>query len=263
MSKSETGSSLPYTLERRVLIRAKSDAVFRHFTDSARWAAWWGAGSTIEPRPGGKVYIRHPNAVEAGGEVLEIDPPRRIVFTLGFASGQPMPLGGSTVAIELEDDPAGTRLSLHHAFAEPTARDHHVQGWRYQLSVFANVVADEANAGAAERIDAWFAAWSEPDAATRLALLDVAVAPGVSFRDRFSMVDGRSDLEPHLAAVHVFMPGMKLERAGAVRHCKGTALADWIAKGADGAERGRGTNVFGLDTDGRIEEVVGLWAAPV
>ena len=254
-------AELPYTMERKVLIRAKRETVFRYFTESERWAAWWGAGSTIDPRPGGKVYIRHPNAVEAGGEVVEIDPPRRIVFTNGYASGQPIPLGASVVTIELEADPAGTRLSLHHAFSDAAVRDHHVQGWRYQLSVFANVVSDHANAGAAEPIDAWFAAWSEPDDAKRLALLDRAVAPGVRFRDRWSMVDGRSDLEPHLAAVHRFMPGNRIERAGAVRHCQGTALADWVVKGADGAERGRGTNVFALDLDGKIEDVTGIWNA--
>ena len=253
--------ALPHELERTVLIRARPETVFRYFTDSERWAAWWGAGSTIDPRPGGKVQIRYPNAVEAGGEVIALDPPRRIVFTMGYASGQPMPIGGSEVTIALEPDRAGTRLTLRHALPAAAVRDEHVQGWRYQLSLFANVVADRANAGAAERIDGWFAAWSEPDEAKRLAHLDAAISEAVRFRDRWSMVDGRADLEPHLAAVHRFMPGMKLERAGAVRHCQGTALADWIAKSTDGTERGRGTNVFSLDADGRIEEVVGLWNA--
>lgn len=254
--------TLPHTLDRRVLIRARRETVFRYFTDSERFAAWWGAGSTIDPRPGGKVHIRHPNAVEAGGEVIELDAPRRIVFTLGYANGQPIALGASRVTIELEIDPGGTRLTLHHAFAagDATARDQHVQGWRYQLSVFANVVSNQVNAAAAERVDAWFAALSEPDAARRLAHLDACVAPSVGFRDRFSMVDSRADLEPHLAAVHVFMPGMRLERTGEVRHCLGTAVADWVAKGSDGAERGRGTNVFGFDLDGKIDDVVGLWA---
>jgi uncharacterized protein YndB with AHSA1/START domain len=251
---------LPHTLERRVLIRARPETVFRFFTDSTRWADWWGAGSTVDPRPGGRVFIRYPNAIEAAGEIVEIASPHRIVFTMGFVSGDPIPVGASRVTIELEPDPAGTRLALRHAFAEPGVRDHFVQGWRYQLSLFANVVADETNAGAAERVDGWFAAWSEPDEARRLDLLDAAVAASVRFRDRFSMVDGRADLEPHLAAVHRFMPGMRLARVGAVRHCQGTALADWTAYGPDGTERGRGTNVFTLDADGRIEEVVGLWS---
>ena len=92
---------LPHRLDRTVVIHASPETVFRFFTDSARWATWWGAGSTIDPRPGGKVYIRHPGAVEVLGEVLEIRPPERIAFTYGFASGKPMPPGASRVTIRL------------------------------------------------------------------------------------------------------------------------------------------------------------------
>jgi uncharacterized protein YndB with AHSA1/START domain len=253
-------STLSHVLNRRVLIRARRDVVFRFFTDSERWAKWWGEGSTIDARPGGKVYVRYPNAIEAGGEVLEVDPPRSIVFTFGFASGQPIPIGASRVTIELADDPGGTRLDLRHEFADEPARDHHVQGWRYQLSVFGNVVADLLFADAAAKVDAWFGAWSDPDDARRGKTLDGIVSQDVRFRDRFSLVEGRSDLEPHLSAVHRFMPGKRLERVGEPRHCQGTVLADWVARGADGAEKGRGTNVFTLDADGRIADVVGLWS---
>jgi uncharacterized protein YndB with AHSA1/START domain len=252
--------TLSHTLDRTVVIGARPETVFRYFTDSARWAAWWGAGSTVDPRPGGRIYIRHPNAVEAAGEVVEIDPPHRIVFTFGFLSGNPIPEGGSRVTIALAEDPRGTRLALSHEFAEAGARDHHVQGWRYQLAVFANVVADRELGGAEAKVDTWFAAWSEADAGRRTSLLDQAVAPGVRFRDRFSLVEGRPDLDPHLAAVHVFMPGTRLERAGDVRHCQGTVLADWVARRGDGGELGRGTNVFQLDAEGRIADVVGIWA---
>jgi hypothetical protein len=36
-------------------------------------------------------------------------------------------------------------------------------------------------------------------------------------------------------------------------------LADWAAVGPDGAERGRGTNVFTFGPDGRIAAVTGIW----
>jgi uncharacterized protein YndB with AHSA1/START domain len=66
---------LPYSLNRTVVIQAKPETVFRYFTDSARWASWWGAGSTIDAQPGGKVYIRHPNGIESLGEILEVRDP--------------------------------------------------------------------------------------------------------------------------------------------------------------------------------------------
>src|SRR5271170_2241887 len=95
---------LPYQMERTVVIKAKPETVFRFFTDSARWANWWGAGSTIDATPGGKVYIRHAEGSETLGEVLEVRPPEMIAFTYGFASGKPIPPGGSRVTIRLEPD---------------------------------------------------------------------------------------------------------------------------------------------------------------
>ena len=253
-------TALPHLLDRTVDIGATIDTVFEYFTDSALWAAWWGAGSAIDARPGGRMLIRHNNGVEVTGEVLEVEPPRRIVFTYGYATGEQLPkVGGSQVTIALEPQGTSTRLHLRHAFAEVAHREGFVQGWRYQLSVFATTIADRLHAGAGETADAWFAAWSDPDAATREATVGRIAAPGIRFRDRYSLVTGLDDLHAHLAAVHRFMPGMRIERAGAVRHCQGVAVVDWVARGTDGAERGRGQNVFTLGGDGRIVDVVGLW----
>jgi len=207
------------------------------------------------------MLIRHNNGVEVVGEVLEVDPPRRIVFTYGYATSEQQPKpGGSQVTVQLEPQGTSTRLSLTHAFAEVAHREAFVQGWRYQLSVFATVIADRLHAGAADTVDAWFGAWSNPDGATRDAAVGRIVAPGVRFRDRFSLVTGLDDIRAHLAAVHRFMPGLTIAREGAVRHCQGTVLADWVARDTAGAEKGRGSNVFMLAGDGRIADVVGFWS---
>jgi uncharacterized protein YndB with AHSA1/START domain len=249
---------LPYSLNRTVVIQASPETVFRFLTDSARWATWWGAGSTIDPQPGGKVYIRHPNGIEAMGEVLEVRDPESIAFTYGFASGKPMPPGSSRVTIRLHPDEAGTRLHLLHEFSEPGPRDEHVQGWRFQLSLFANVVANEVYAAAAGVVDAWFAAWLTTDPQARLDALAAIVTPTIRFRDRYSLLDGIEDLTSHIAAAQRFMPGIGLQRKGDVRHCQGTVLADWVAAGADGKERMSGTSVFMFSPDGRFSSVTGL-----
>lgn len=255
-------SALAHALERTVVIEAARETVFRFFTDTARWAAWWGAGSTIDPRPGGRVFIRHPGGVEVSGEVLEISAPERVVFTYGFVSGKPIPPGSSRVTIRLEPDGLNTRLHLSHEFADAAVRDEHVQGWRFQLSLFANVVADELHAGAAASVDSWFTAWSEPDAIRREEGLDRIAAPGVRFRDRFSLIAGIPDLVHHLAAAQRFMPGLRLTREGDIRHCQGTVLADWVARTGDGAERARGTTLFIFGAHGLIESVTGFWNQP-
>jgi len=249
---------LPYRLDRTVVIQAKPESVFRFFTDSARWASWWGAGSTIDARPGGEVYIRRANGVESSGEVLEVRPPERIAFTYGFVGGKPIPPGSSRVTIRLEPDDAGTRLHLLHEFAEAVTRDEHVQGWRFQLSLFSNVVANEVFADAATAVDAWFGAWTIADEKSREETLAKIVTPEISFRDRFSLLDGLADLTAHIGAAQRFMPGIGLRRKGEVRHCQGTVLADWIAVGSDGKERMSGTSVFIFRPDGRIHSVTGF-----
>jgi uncharacterized protein YndB with AHSA1/START domain len=248
-----------YTLDRTVTIQAPPATVFSFFTDNSRWASWWGAGSTIEPRVGGRVYIRHPGNVESSGEVLEIHPPGRLVFTYGFNSGSPFPPGGSRVTISLELSDGATRLQLHHEFPDAASRDEHVQGWRFQLSLFANAVSDLVQADAAARVDAWFDLWTQTDEAARLASLGRLATPSVAFRDRYSLIDGVAELSAHIAAAQRFMPGVVLERRGNVRHCQGTVIADWTATGPDNAPRGQGSNVFLLGPDGLITSVTGFW----
>jgi uncharacterized protein YndB with AHSA1/START domain len=251
--------TLPYRVDRTIDIRAARDTVFRFFTDTPRWATWWGAGSTIDPRPGGRLLIRYPDGTEATGEVIEVRAPDHIAFSFGFLSGTPIPSGGSRVTIRLEPEDGGTRVHLSHEFAEEAVRDEFVQGWRYQLSLFANVVADEVNAGAAGLVDAWFEAWREPDGTLREQTLARIAVPDVRFRDRFGFTNGTADLVPHIAAAQRFMPGIGMERRGEVRHCQGTALVEWAAVSGDGQKRALGTSVFVFGADGRIESVTGFW----
>ena len=250
--------TMPYVVDRTVHIAATPETVFRFFTDSARWAKWWGAGSTVDAKPGGKVYVRHPDGTESGGEVVEVKAPKQFVFTYGFTKGTPFPPGASRVTIKLAPDRAGTRLQLHHDIPDKAARDEHVQGWRFQLSLFANVVTDELNAGAADVADTWFDAWAEPDKAKREATLGRIASPHVRFQDRFSNLDGLADLLPHITAAQHFMPGIRMRRDGAARHCQGMALCDWTMT-KDGRPMGRGTNAFVFGPTGKIEWVTGFW----
>jgi uncharacterized protein YndB with AHSA1/START domain len=188
-------SGLGHVLDRTVTIAARRETVFRYFTDSDRFAAWWGETSQIDPRPGGIVHIRHPNAVVAGGRVVEITPVERLVFTFGYESGQPMPIGASRVTITLEESPRGTVVRLRHELPSATARDEHVQGWRYQLAVFANVVAREAHESVGALADRFFAVWGEADAARRRAELEAVAGEALAFRDPYSCTDGLDDLD--------------------------------------------------------------------
>lgn len=252
-------TDFPESLERCITIRATRETVFAYFTDSERFARWWGAGSRIEPRAGGAVEIRYPNEASARGTILEIEPPSRIVFSYGYGSGDPAEF--SRVTITLEETSGGTELRLTHAFTSAKIRDHHVQGWRYQLALFSKAVSDGKEPEIASRVDAFLAASCDPDPAARRRLLESCAAAGIVFRDAFSATDGIEDLLANLEAVQVHMPGVRLSREGEVATSHGTAISRWTATNADGQPVGRGTSVYDFAPDGRIARVVGFQEA--
>lgn len=251
---------LPFRYTRTIVIRARPATVFRYFTDSARFASWWGAGSTVDPRPGGRVHIVYPGGTTAGGEIVAIEPEQRIVFTYGYDQKPNdttvlIDRGASRVTITLAPHAEGTSLTIVHEVAAERVRDEHAAGWRFQLSLFANVVAREEHGGLAARVDTLFAAWSEADAGQRAALLADATTDDVGFRDPYATILGRRDLNDHLTALQKHMPGTRLVRDGEPQQCQGVALVRWTAGKASG------TNVVRLGADGRITDVVGFWNA--
>ena len=209
--------ALPRRLDRTVVVRARPATVFEFFSNAGDWASWWGAGSSIDARPGGRVLIRYPNGIEVAGEVVEIQPPEHIVFTYGYVSGSPIPVGGSRVTIRLAPHPSGTLVRLTHEFADEQVRDQHVQGWRFQLSLFANAVANKHHTAAAATIDRWFHAWSDANADTRERTLGEIVTRDIAFRTGSALV-GSDDIKAHLArfTLHAGDAARTLQRRSSV-----------------------------------------------
>lgn len=128
-------------LEVTIAIAAPPEVVFGHLTDPDRYAKWMGTSATLEPVPGGTYRVHVRDGVEASGSFIEVDPPRRVVFTWGW-EGDPVVAPGSTrVEITLEPTDDGTLVRLvHHGLpdGEPTA--HHRMGWELYLPRLATVV---------------------------------------------------------------------------------------------------------------------------
>jgi uncharacterized protein YndB with AHSA1/START domain len=250
--------NLPYAVNRSILIKADQDTVFSFFTNPSRWAAWWGAGSTVDPRVGGAIKIRHSNGFESVGQVLEIDPPRRFVFTYSLQAAKPVPAEESRVTLTLESGGAGTLVSVAHEVADKSVSELLPQGWRFHFSLFANAVADLLNANAPAIAETWFSLWDETDASRRAATLREIADEHVLFHDRYSYLDGIDEVVVHIGASQKFMPGIRLEQRGPLRHCLGTALADWVVRSKDGNEMMSGTNVFVFGPQGKLASVTGV-----
>src|SRR5215831_1914940 len=192
----------PPDVVRTIEIAAPRELVFLYFTDSERFARWWGQGSSVDPRPGGAVRICYPGGQVASGHFKEIVEPERVIFSYGYEGGrQLIAPGTTTVRVYLEEIPSGTRVTLRHAGlpSEEMVREH-TQGWRFQLSLFSKTVGAELHANAGRVIDQWFDAWAETDARKRHEQLEACAAPGITFHDPFSALAGYDDLESHIAA---------------------------------------------------------------
>ncbi|TDT97955.1 uncharacterized protein YndB with AHSA1/START domain [Streptomyces sp. 846.5] len=125
-----TGDTL--TLERR--IAARPETVFSFFTDRERWLSWMGKDGEFSFEPGGAFRTNVAADNHAAGSFVEIDPPKRVVFTWGWEGGaMPVPPGSSTVEITLQPDGNGTLLRLVHSSLPTQACAPHEAGWSHYL----------------------------------------------------------------------------------------------------------------------------------
>jgi uncharacterized protein YndB with AHSA1/START domain len=122
-------------VEVSVYIAARPETVFPYFTDPGRYVQWMGRDATLQAVPGGSYRIYMQDGVEAAGEFVEIDPPRRVVFTWGWTHDPAVPPGTTRVVITLHAEQDGTRVILrHHDLPGDWQRDHHRKGWELYLS---------------------------------------------------------------------------------------------------------------------------------
>lgn len=120
----------PGVLEVTVHIAAEPATVFPYFTDPQRYAQWMGRSADLQPVPGGTFRVTMRDGVEAAGEFVEIDPPRKVVFTWGWTHERAVPPGSTRVVVTLTPELDGTRVVLrHYGLPDGQQRAGHHQGW--------------------------------------------------------------------------------------------------------------------------------------
>jgi uncharacterized protein YndB with AHSA1/START domain len=134
MSTTETTS-----LQKELHIEASPETVWEFLVDPAKAARWMGLAVVLEPHPGGTYRCEIVPGHTARGEVLEVDPPRRLVYTWGWEEGDEgslvVPPGSSTIEITLEPDGSGTHLQFTHRDLPGTASvERHGRGWDHYLA---------------------------------------------------------------------------------------------------------------------------------
>lgn len=133
-------SAEPIVVERRV--RARPEQVWPYLTDGTLWQRWQGAHVAIEPRPGRAFTMRMGDGREAAGQVVEVRPSRRLVFTWGWTDEpDTLPPGSTTVEIDLVADGEGTLIRLTHRDLPPAAAPPHEVGWRHYVARLVEIAA--------------------------------------------------------------------------------------------------------------------------
>ena len=126
-------------LRHEVRIAAPPEVVFPYLTDPARMTSWFGVAALLDPRPGGTFRVEANARDVVLGEFVEVEPPRRVVFTWGFDGAEPMVAAGSTrVEVTLEPEGEdGTLLVLSQS------RGAHSEGWTHYLARLQGAAAGE------------------------------------------------------------------------------------------------------------------------
>lgn len=171
----------------QVEVAAPPERVFRALT-TEELTKWWGADElyrttrfTMDPQPGG--YWRTDGvgadgtAFHVQGEVLEIDPPRRLVQTWHSSWDT-----ATTVTYTLEPIEGGTRLTVRHTGfrGRPQSCESHGNGW--------------------ERVIGWLEAYLKPSTARRVFLCRL-MPPRSTFMQDMSEAE-RAIMQAHAGYWH-------------------------------------------------------------
>lgn len=127
-------------LVKEIWIDAAPDKVFPYLVEPELLTTWIGEESWNDPRPGGVFRLRFDGENVVRGEFVEVDLPRRVVYTWGSEQRESLPVGSTTVTFDLEPENGGTRVRLRHSDL-PTEDEveQHTKGWDHFLPLLAKV----------------------------------------------------------------------------------------------------------------------------
>jgi len=134
------------SVEREIAIAASPETVWEFFVDPDKVTRWMGTSIDLDPRPGGAWRHEIVPGHTASGEFVELDRPRRLVYTWGWEPNEegprPVPPGASTIEVELVPDGDGTLLRFaHRDLPGPESAESHAHGWDHYFARLATTAA--------------------------------------------------------------------------------------------------------------------------
>ncbi|HEY7606131.1 MAG TPA: nuclear transport factor 2 family protein, partial [Actinomycetes bacterium] len=105
----------------------------------------------------------------------------------------------------------------------------------------------------------YVAAWNEPDAATRLKILERCWADDGAYVDPNVELRGRSALSEHISTVQAGRPGARIEMMSRVERHHHVVRFLWRLVRADGRAGETSIDVGEVDADGRLTKIIGFF----
>jgi uncharacterized protein YndB with AHSA1/START domain len=100
-----------------------------------------GIDHKLDPVAGGLFQVDINGRDIAVGEFVDVDPPRRVVFTWGWQGSTDVPPGSSTIEVDLVPDGEATVVQFTHRGLPPGPAEAHVEGWDHFLPRLVTVAA--------------------------------------------------------------------------------------------------------------------------
>ena len=110
-----------------------------------------------------------------------------------------------------------------------------------------------------ETVDTWLAAWTDPDAESRLNVIGQVWAPDGVLIDPPMSAAGHAELVEITGALQAQFPGHTFRRTTAVDVHHDLCRYGWSLVAADGAVTLSGVDVAELTADGRLQRVAGFF----
>lgn len=119
---------------RELVIDASPETVWEFLVDPEKIVRWKGVNAALQLWAGGAYRVEVvPNRI-AVGEVVECDPPHRLVHTWGWEGDENVPPGATTVEYELRPEGEGTLLRFtHRDLPSKQSAESHTEGWDHYL----------------------------------------------------------------------------------------------------------------------------------
>ena len=113
-----------------------------------------------------------------------------------------------------------------------------------------------------EVVTQYLAAWNEPDAARRQALLEHCWSDGGVYLDPKTSLTGRDQLDRHIAAIQASRPGARLEFMSGIDVHHNVVRFLWRLVRADGSGGDISIDFGEVGPDGRLTRIFGFFGAP-